>query len=56
MLRRTGLVTATSSGRNIWYQARHAALARLDAWLGEVTERAAAAPRLRLPTDLRRTP
>jgi DNA-binding transcriptional ArsR family regulator len=48
VLREAGLVTATSSGRNIWYQAQHAALARLGAWLHDVTERAATAPRLAL--------
>jgi DNA-binding transcriptional ArsR family regulator len=48
VLRQTGLVTATSSGRNIWYQAQHPALARLGAWLDDVTERAATAPKLAL--------
>lgn len=46
VLRQTGLVTATSSGRNVWYQARHAALAGLGEWLDAVTRRAAAAPAL----------
>lgn len=46
VLRRSGLVTATSSGRNIWYQAQHATLAGLGEWLDELTRRAADAPTL----------
>jgi DNA-binding transcriptional ArsR family regulator len=46
VLRQTGLVTATSSGRNVWYQARHATLAGLGEWLDAVARRAVAAPAL----------
>jgi DNA-binding transcriptional ArsR family regulator len=46
VLRHSGLVTATSSGRNVWYQARHAALAGLSEWLEAVARRAADAPAL----------
>jgi DNA-binding transcriptional ArsR family regulator len=51
VLRRTGLVTATSSGRNVWYQARHATLAGLGEWLDAVTKRAADAPTLSLRSE-----
>jgi DNA-binding transcriptional ArsR family regulator len=44
VLRHAGLVAATSSGRNVWYQARHAPLAELEAWLHEVGKRVADAP------------
>ena len=59
VLRQSGLVTASSSGRNVWYQARHAALAGLSEWLDAVARRAAAAPALSLrrepdPPDPRR--
>jgi DNA-binding transcriptional ArsR family regulator len=46
VLRRTGLVTATSSGRNVWYQTRPAALGGLSEWLDAVARRAADAPTL----------
>jgi len=45
VLRHTGLVTATSSGKNVWYQTRHAALASLSEWLDFVAKRAADARR-----------
>lgn len=44
VLRQTGLVTATSSGRNVWYQTQHTALAELSQWLDAVAVRAADAP------------
>jgi DNA-binding transcriptional ArsR family regulator len=46
VLRQTGLVTATPSGKNVWYQTRHAALAGLSEWLDAIARRAADAPTL----------
>jgi DNA-binding transcriptional ArsR family regulator len=51
VLRHAGLVSATSSGRNVWYQARHAALAGLEDWLHEVAKRVADAPAVSLRQD-----
>ena len=48
VLKDAGLVTAASSGRNVWYQARHAALAELQVWLHEVAKGVADAPTLTL--------
>jgi DNA-binding transcriptional ArsR family regulator len=46
VLRHTGLVKATSSGRNVWYQTRQPALAGLSEWLDALARRAADAPTL----------
>jgi DNA-binding transcriptional ArsR family regulator len=46
VLRESELVVATSSGRNVWYEARRVPLARLEGWLRDLGERVGGAPAL----------
>jgi DNA-binding transcriptional ArsR family regulator len=46
VLRESELVTATTLGRHVWYEARHAPLVRVERWVGRLAEQVHGAPAL----------
>lgn len=46
VLRASELVTATTHGRHVWYEARHEPLVRVERWVGRLAEQVHGAPAL----------